>query len=66
MFPKDENGKFYYDDTDYVETWKVNFKYLKCILIRAVHEFAHFEFARPLGFYQFQPIFGNFRPILLI
>ena len=22
MFPKDENGKFYYSDVDYLETWQ--------------------------------------------
>jgi len=36
MFPKDANGKFYYDDTDYVDTWKEMMKMVDAGLVKSI------------------------------
>ena len=35
MFPKDPNGKFYYSDVDYLETWKGMEEAIKLGLIKS-------------------------------
>ena len=44
MFPKDKNGKFIYDDTDYVDTWKVSSLHPLNIVISALINFLNLLF----------------------